>query len=259
MIENSTTMPPPAEMPITFLTLPRELRDEILTYAALSPSFTFLRTCRQLNEEGTPLLYRHGIYHMRVLTLCSERRAREQLPAPCEPPPIHLVQNLHFTMPPIQTYRTHYELPQRTIALLEQLGATEIRRRVCQFDLQFWPLSPDVAKGLGGLVGFEVVRLQVRSREKERDQFVRVLDEWLGSALGKAKWETKESVMFDKYGNDVDILVAEFRPGDRRGERGHGIDEGIIERMAEGAFALDGLMTRDVGWVLPLVLTSHLP
>ena len=222
-------------MPATFLTLPRELRDEALTYAALSSSFSFLRTCRQLNEEGTPLLYKHGRYCMRALTLPIERD-RGQLPVQCKPPPIHLIQNLYITMPPLWadfSKSPNYEIPRETASLLEQFRGTEIPRRVCHFYRRHWTLTAGMAKGLSGLVGFEVVRVEVwlrvyplnssdqvwlgvypidpdeelERRDKEKDHCVRLIEEGLGSALGKAKWEQSDSKNYSYEG-----LVAEFRP-----------------------------------------------
>ena len=215
MNENCTTMPPSTKMPVTFLTLPRELRDEICTYAALSSSFAFLRTCRQLNEEGTPLLYKHGIYR-RALP-----RHKEHLPTLSTPPPIHLIQNLYISMPPSLYGCRHfpnYEIPRTAASLLEQFRGTEIRRRLCHFDLQTWILSAEMAKGFGGLVGFEVVRVEVRFkfhdphgrldvRLEKRVPALRRIDEGLKLALGNARWEEK-----DPGSSFQEIWVAEFRP-----------------------------------------------
>lgn len=221
MNESFTIMPPSTEMPFTFLLLPLELRVEIYTYAALSSSFTFLRTCRQLNEEGTLLLYKHGIYRMRTLNV-----RREHLHTFSQRPPIHLIQNIYIAMPSLP-YRTDEcssdEIELNAISLLEQFRGTEIRRSVCHFDLQRWFLTVDMANGLGALVGFEVVRVQIlvvlyacedqEFRNAKRDHYVRLIDEGLGSALGKAKWETKESVVSGvSHGRVTDVLVAEFRP-----------------------------------------------
>ena len=210
-------------MPATLFTLPRELRDEILAYAALSSSFAFLRTCRQLNEEGTPLLYKHAVYDVRILMVRREGTTRQHLRAPKNPPPFHLVQNLYITLPPRWSKIPNYEIPPSAIALLEQFRGTEIRRRVCHFDLQAETLSAEIVKGLGGLVGFEVVRVQMRLRlydrnshrepectDVERHYCMQLIDERLGPALGKAKWETKESVMLHE--RVAAVLVAEFRP-----------------------------------------------
>ena len=218
MNEIGTTVPPSTEMPFTFLMLPCELRDEIYTYAALSSSFNFLCTCRQLNEEGTPLLYKHGIYRMRAMTL-----RREHLPTLSKRPPFHLIQNLYIAMPPIPfsvDKSPNYDIPRSTIALLEHFRGTEIRRRVCYFDLQAWALSAGMAEGLGGLVGFEVVRVEVQvklyvgyslgppvPRETRLDRRVRLMDERFGLALGKARWEEKDPESLSRA-----VLVAEFRP-----------------------------------------------
>ena len=220
MNEIGTTMPPSKEMPFTFLMLPRELRDEIYTYAALSSSFNFLCTCHQLNEEGTPLLYKHGIYRMRAMTL-----RREHLPTLSKRPPFHLIQNLYIAMPPISLdvhKSPNYEIPRSTISLLEHFRGTEVRRRVCHFDLQDWTLSAGMAEGLGGLVGFEVVRVEVQVKlhdgyclappvpgETRLDRRVRLIDERLGLALGKARWEEKFPENLSRL---VLVLVAEFRP-----------------------------------------------
>ena len=226
MNENNPTVPPSTEPPITLLTLPRELRDEILTYVALSSSFTFLRTCRRLNEEGTPLLYKHASYCKRALTLRRERKHGVRLPGSSKPPPFHLLQNLYITMPPTLATRPNYEVPRSTISLLERFRGTEIRRRVCHFDLRYWTLSTEMAKGLRGLVGFEVVRVQVRRwfgaiyfiKELDRMYSImahcaRLMDKSLGPALGKATWESTEYVTYGGPAIAAEVVfAAEFRP-----------------------------------------------
>lgn len=77
-------------MPTTLFTLPRELRDEIYIHVALSSSFTFLHTCRQFHEEGTPLIYKYGYQRLRALTFRNEK-----LPLSPPPPPISKIQNLY--------------------------------------------------------------------------------------------------------------------------------------------------------------------
>lgn len=210
-------------MPTTLFTLPRELRDEVYIYLAHSPSFTFLLACRQLNEEGTPLLYKHGTYSLRALTL-----RKEHLPAPPKPPPTSLIQNLHIAMPPIHFGHhksPNYEISHRTTESLSQFSGTDIRRRICHFDLQGWTLSAGMAKVLGSFGGFDVVRVEVRLKpysdhynggirphdedlaDEERVDCVRLIEERLGTALGEAKWEKKDSgTCFEE------VRVAEFRP-----------------------------------------------
>ena len=75
-------------------------------------------------------------------------------------------------------------------------------------------------------MGFEIVRVQgwlshggstsfhneLERREKNRNKCMRLLDKRLGSALGKAKWETKEPVIMDRCDNNVEMMVAEFQP-----------------------------------------------
>ena len=125
--------PPTPITPSTLLALPRELRDKICTYLALSSDFTILPTCRQLNEEGTPLLYKYGIYRIRALTFRKERLA-------FAPPLIQasLIQNLFISMPRVLSDKRKspdYEISLPTEHLLEKFGGTEVRRRWCYFDL----------------------------------------------------------------------------------------------------------------------------
>ena len=210
-------------MPVTLLALPRELRDEIFTYVALSSNFAFLLTCHQLKEEGTRLLYKHAFYRVRALKL-----HWEHLPAPPRSPPISLVQNLHISMPPIP-FGDHkgpnYEIPRRTSLLLEQFAGTETRRRVCHIYLEGWTLSAGMGRVISRFVGFDVVRVEVRltpydvdyegrlrpyddqKRVRQRDNRLRLIEERLGSTLGEVKWEDKES------GNCFeDIIVGDFLP-----------------------------------------------
>ncbi|CAD6594116.1 MAG: hypothetical protein ASARMPREDX12_008147 [Alectoria sarmentosa] len=213
-------------MPTTLLTLPRELRDEIYTYVALSSSFTFLLASRQLHEEGTPLLYKHGTYRLRALTL-----RQEHLPTPpLSPPPISIsqIQNLHISMPPIH-FGDHkgpnYEISRRTALQLRQFSGTDIRRRMCHFDLQDWTLSKGMARVLCGFGGFDVVRVEVRLKpygsdpdgrirpydsdreDEQREECVQLIEERLGPALGNAKWEGKDSgTCFEQ------VLIAVFWP-----------------------------------------------
>ena len=83
-----------------------------------------------------------------------------------------------------------------------------------------------MAKGLGGLLGFEVVRVEMQisaireldDGKQERERCVRMIEKGLGSALGEAKWEETESEpccpsdVFEKYRVRTKVLVAEFRP-----------------------------------------------
>ena len=210
-------------MPATLFTLPQELRDEIYTHLALSSSFNFLLACRQFNEEGTPLLYKHGTYRVRALTL-----RKEKIPLPSKPPPISLIRNLYISMPPINfgCFKSpNYEISRRSALHLSQFAGTDIRRRVCHFDLQDWTLSEGMARVLSGFHGFEVVRVEIRlkpynpkydgtlgmfdlwEQDEYMDKCVRLIEERLGTALGEAKWEKKDS------GNCfVEVWIAEFRP-----------------------------------------------
>lgn len=109
-------------MPVTLLTLPRELRDDIFTYVALSSTVTFLLTCRQVKEEGyTRLLYKHAIYRVRAW---KTPQGTIYPPHPPAPPPTALVQNFYISMPPIPFRGAkkgpNHEIPRRTILLLEQ-------------------------------------------------------------------------------------------------------------------------------------------
>ena len=82
-----------------------------------------------------------------------------------------------------------------------------------------------MAGALGGLCGFEIVRVEVRLKpysvhydgairpydlerqDRERDDCVQLIEARLGTALGAAKWEGKDA------GNCFEeVLVAEFRP-----------------------------------------------
>ena len=142
-------------MPPTLFTLPRELRDEIFTYVALSSSFTFLLTRRQLNEEGTPLLYKHGIYRIRALT-----HPNEQRPSRCKPLPssIARIQNIYISMP--KDPRPDWEVSRRATRTLKRFAGTTIERGVCHVDLHYCTFAQDLEWLLWEFGGFEVVRLE---------------------------------------------------------------------------------------------------
>ena len=83
-----------------------------------------------------------------------------------------------------------------------------------------------MAKGLRGLVGFEVVRVQVRRwfgaiasfKEIERIYSImarcaRLMDESLAPALGRATWESTEYVTYGGPAIAAEVVfAAEFRP-----------------------------------------------
>ena len=85
-------------------------------------------------------------------------------------------------------------------------------------------LSRGMAKSLRGLVGFEIVRVRVhlrrpvmqshRKKNDRRNRCKRRINERLGSALGKAKWSRKETVMFGDHDIITEVLTAKFRPLD---------------------------------------------
>lgn len=145
-------------MPTTLLLIPRELRDEIYTYLALSSSFAFLLTCRQVNEEGTPLLYKHGVYRLRALAFRGEH-----LPRWPEPPPIAKTRNILVSMPPAR-FKTgrggHWDMTNRSAQRLNRFAGTEMERGVCHVDLQEWDVNDGLATVLRGFGGFEVVRVE---------------------------------------------------------------------------------------------------
>ena len=75
-----------------------------------------------------------------------------------------------------------------------------------------------MAKAFGGLVGFEVVRVEVLLkfydphgrldlRPEKRDPALRLIDEGLKIALGNARWEEKDPGRLYQ-----EVWVAEFRP-----------------------------------------------
>ena len=191
-------------MPPTLFTLPRELRDEIFTYIALSSDFTFLLTCRQLNEEGTPLLYKHGIYRVRALTY-----PKEQLPTRYKPLPssIARIQNIHISVP--KAPRPDWEMSLRATRALTRFAGTTVERGVCHVDLHYCVFAESLERMLWNFGGFEVVRVEVRSKyswpsmdpervEKERHRFWRDMEDRLGPAT------FHELSRFD--------MVVEFRP-----------------------------------------------
>ncbi len=204
-------------MPTTLLTLPRELRDQINTYLIFASDFTFLQACRQLNEEGTPLLYKHHVYHIRALT-----RRNEKLAAPTMLPPMSLIQNLYISMPPFPSRKMkgpNYEISWQTSTLLSQFSGTEIRRRLCHLDLQKWPFSAELARRLCGFGGFEILRVEVThlnpstlyhdpewpdKHKKDRMEFIQ---DTIGKAFGKVDWVDQD---LDEEWNKTS--VAEFRP-----------------------------------------------
>ena len=82
-----------------------------------------------------------------------------------------------------------------------------------------------MAEALSGFRGFDIVRVEVRLKpynihydgrirpydsdrqDEERDECVQLIEGRLGTALGPAKWEDKDSgTCFEE------VLVAEFRP-----------------------------------------------
>ena len=175
-------------MPPTLFTLPRELRDEMFTYIALSSDFTFLLTCRQLNEEGTPLLYKHGIYCVRALT-----HPNEQLPTRYKPLPssIARIQNIHISMP--KDPRPGWEMSLRATRTLTRFAGTTVERGVCHVDLHYCTFAPDLERMLWKFGGFEIVRVEMWSKcswrsmdrehvEKERHRFWRFMEDRLGPA-----------------------------------------------------------------------------
>ena len=113
--------------------------------------------------------------------------------------------------------------------LLSQFGGTEIKRKVCHFDLQTWVLSARMASVLSGFRGFEVVRVEVRFepwcvsldgrirpldmelRGQERIDCIQPIKEQLYPALGEATWETKPS---GHWLHEVHVAV--FQPGTSR-------------------------------------------
>ena len=190
-------------MPATFLTLPRELRDEIYIYPALASSFAFLLTCRQINEEGTPLLYKHGIYRV-----CSLDFSVNRLPVPPKPPPFRLVQNLNIA---ISSGNGHavYETYLRTLSLLAQFAGTEVHRRVCNVNVGNQFIPKDMARVLCGLDGFEVVRVET-FRIGSWSAFI--TEAGIERGLGKAEWKPEQKRPTTETTSAVEKLIVEFRP-----------------------------------------------
>lgn len=239
-------------MPTTLLTLPREIRDKIRTYVALSAKFSFLLTCRQLHEEGTLLLYKHSSYRVRILSNWDQRiRARPQ------PPQLSLIQNLYISMPPVDAHKDFghkYQISSRTSSFLSHLAEIILRGRVCHFNLQKWPLTAEMAEVLCGFGGFDVVRVEILEvlkphdkvradkRKNDRKGFI---EETFGKAFGEAKWEKKDSVKKDskrRVEKRSEILIAEFLPqGSRRWQ--HAEDRvGAVKGVADVQFCTDDLI-----------------
>lgn len=135
-------------------------------------------------------------------------------------------------MPPIKVCYLkgpNYEISRRTALRLSQFAGTDIRRRVCHFDLQAYTLSKEMGKVSSGFRGFNVVRVEVRLKpynvdydgrirpydpdieDRNKGECVELIEERLGTALGEARWESKDSgTCFEE------VLVAEFRPWESR-------------------------------------------
>ena len=199
----------------TYLTnLPFELREEIYTHLVLASSFEFLRVCRSVNTQATPLLYKHGTYHIRAIP------PRHEQPA-CIPPPSTLakIQNLYISMPEIgfaQEIPSERDVSASAMRLLGNFCGPSVRRQFCHLDLQVWQLSERMARVLRTLVGFERIKVTVRLRPYETDPYkgprphdpevqeeewedcIRSFDERLGPWLGNADW------MSVGFGNDAE-------------------------------------------------------
>ena len=215
---------PPQTMPTTILTLPRELRDEIYDYLAISLSFAFLLTCHQINEEGTPLLYKYGIYHRRALI-----HRKENLPPRPKPVPIAKIQNIYISMPPPRFFdgnNPEYEISRRTTQRLNRFAGTAIQRGICHVNLQQYTLSRGLAAVLRGFCGFEIVRVEwaLRCLEINGETWYSITGNWahvrkkmwmsrikdkLKMALGKAKWRSEKRTIGNQ---NLEVVIAEFRP-----------------------------------------------
>ena len=195
-------------MPTTLFTLPRELRDEIFTHVALCSEFTFLLTCRQLNEEGTPLLYKHVVYRVRALTYPNEQQPPRHAPLPTS---ISRIQNIHISMS--KDLRPDWDMSRRATQILNQFTGTKTERGVCHVDLHGCVFSPSLEQMLWGFGGFEVVRMDSRSKfpnlgfwrsmdpeyvNERRHDFWRLMEHNLGPAI------------FHEPRKDVEVV--EFRP-----------------------------------------------
>ena len=218
---------PSQTMATPILTIPRELRDEIYTYLALSDSFKLLLTCRQFNEEGTPLLYKHGIYRVRTPAF-----PKEQLPPHRK---LHLtsipkIQNLYIYIPPRSSIINYRDLllkiSKRNTARLNRFAGTAIQRRVCHINLEEWDFSESLIAVLGELRGFEVVRVEktvvspidhgprfwiYEDADENKKRYVWSVEGRLGTALGQPEWESKGT---KEWSEDLvgEVLIAEFRP-----------------------------------------------
>lgn len=210
-------------MPATFLTVPRELGDEIYIYPALSCSFAFLLTCRQINEEGTSLLYKHGIYRPRPL---------DRLPVPPKPPPFWLVQNLYIAMPSGASPEA-YRMARRTAPLLAPFAGTEVHRRTCTVNMGAWQVSEDMARVLCDFGGFEIVRLET---VRGGDWAVKLIKEGLECGLRKAEWKVEQKRPATETTPAKRMLVAEFRPRDFKAMNGSE-RIGIVQSEEQGAEA----------------------
>lgn len=217
--------------PTYLTTLPFELREVIYTYLAVASSFDFLRVCRSINTQATPLLYKYGTYHIHAI------HPRHQYSI-CLPPSTTLanIQNLYISMPEI---RFAGEVPQKhdissqTLSLLHQFSGDVVRRRLCHLDLQAWHLTDLMGSVLRTFVGFERIRITVRLRpydggngerirpydwdveEEEREDYVNAMDERLGPWLGLAQWTVLgDDNTSEGSGNAFEsMLFLDFYPG----------------------------------------------
>ena len=155
--------------PTYLTTLPFELREEIYTHVVLASSFEFLRVCRSINTQATPLLYKHGTYHIRAIP------PRYEQPA-CMPPSSTLskIQNLYISMPEIKfgwEIPSDYDVSASAMRLLGKFSGPNVRRTFCHLDLQAWQLSERMASLLRTFVGFERIKITVRLRAYETDYY----------------------------------------------------------------------------------------
>lgn len=217
--------------PIYLTTLPFELREVIYTYLAVAPSFDFLRVCRSMNTQATPLLYKYGTYHIRAI------HPRHQYSI-CVPPSTTLanIRNLYISMPEIRfagEVPSKHDISSQTLSLLHRFSGDVVRRRLCHLDLQAWHLTDLMGNVLRTFVGFKRIRITVRLRpyddgngerirpydwdveEEEREDYVNAMAERLGPWLGLAQWTILgDDNTSEGSGNAFEsMLFLDFYPG----------------------------------------------
>lgn len=216
--------------PTYLTTLPFELREEIYKHLVLDSSFEFLRVCRSINTQATPLLYKHGTYHVRAIP------SRYELPAYIPPTSILTkIQNLYISMPEIEFAHeipSAHDASASAMRLLGKFSGPNVRRTFCHLDLQAWELSERMASLLRTFVGFQRIKITVRLRpyevdyykgprphdreveEEEWEDCIERFDERLGPWLGTADMSSSFGNGEEGSGNCFEsMLFFNFYPG----------------------------------------------